>query len=230
MNSCHLCGMQTLIPLLNFGEHPIAHNFLTSPSEEEYVHPVNLYYCESCGLIQLVDPIPPELLYTEYVCLSSWKAQPHLPRLVQLVEELPGLDRKSRIIEIGSNDGIFLDALRARGYENLLGVEPDTGFFSGETLGRPVANAGGNAILHLYDGGQHRPVAGFSAISSPAAKARRFGPDRTPSEQACVADQSLRVYVGRLRLRLIRTDVRCADLIHTRHGDGYVFAADAVFE
>lgn len=124
MNSCHLCGRQTLIPLLNFGEHPIAHNFLTSPSEEEYVHAVNLSYCESCGLIQLVDPIPPELLYTEYVCLSSWKAQPHLPRLVQLVEELPGVDRKSGIIEIGSNDGIFLEALRAKGYENLLGVEP----------------------------------------------------------------------------------------------------------
>lgn len=124
MNSCHLCGKQSLIPLLNFGEHPIAHNFLTSPSEEEYVHSVNLAYCESCGLIQLVDPIPPEMLYTEYVCLSSWKAQPHLPRLAELIEELPGIDKTSPIMEIGSNDGIFLEMLQSRGYKNLLGVEP----------------------------------------------------------------------------------------------------------
>jgi SAM-dependent methyltransferase len=110
--------------LVNFGEHPIAHHFLTNPSDSEYVHPVILGYCVACGLTQLVDPIPPEKFYTDYNWLSSWKWNPHVPRLVQLVSELSGLRKESRILEVGSNDGSFLEVLRKEGYQKLLGVEP----------------------------------------------------------------------------------------------------------
>lgn len=123
-DSCRLCGKHKLIPLLDFGEHPIAHHFLTDPFQEEYVHPVTVCFCESCGLIQLSNPIPPEMLYAEYICLSSWKRHPHIPRLVQLIEQLPGLEKTSRIVEIGSNDGTFLEVLRERGYRKVFGVEP----------------------------------------------------------------------------------------------------------
>jgi 2-polyprenyl-3-methyl-5-hydroxy-6-metoxy-1,4-benzoquinol methylase len=124
MSACHLCGESGLLPLINFGEHPIAHHFLADPSQEEYVHPVNLCLCESCGLAQLANPVPAEMLYTEYNWLSSWKLQPHVPRLVQLLEQLPGLEKTSKIVEVGCNDGSFLAVLRERGYRNLLGVEP----------------------------------------------------------------------------------------------------------
>ncbi len=122
--ACHMCRGSQLMPLINFGAHPIAHHFVTDPSQPEYVHPVNLSLCEECGLLQLVDPIPPEMVYTDYVCLSSWKHQPHIPRLLQMVEQLPGLTKTSRIIEVGSNDGRFLQALRERGFQNVLGIEP----------------------------------------------------------------------------------------------------------
>lgn len=112
------------MPLINFGAHPVAHHFVTDLSQPEYVQPVNLYLCEECGLLQIVDPVPPEMVYTNYVCLSSWKHQPHIPRLVQMVEQLPGLTKTSRIIEVGSNDGRFLQALRERGFQNVLGIEP----------------------------------------------------------------------------------------------------------
>ena len=64
MKPCHLCGKYELLPLLDFGEHPIAHRFLTGRWEEEYVHPVAALFCEKCGLTQLADSIPPEMLYT----------------------------------------------------------------------------------------------------------------------------------------------------------------------
>lgn len=41
-----------------------------------------------------------------------------------MVEQLPGLTKTSRVIEVGSNDGRFLQALRDRGFQNVLGVEP----------------------------------------------------------------------------------------------------------
>lgn len=125
MNVCHLCGEDKLLSLLYFGEHPIAHHFLTDPSEEEYVHPVDVCFCASCGLIQLNNPIPPNKLYTNYNWLSSWKWNPHVPRILDLIGQLfYDLDRESKVIEIGSNDGTFLESLRMKGYQNLLGVEP----------------------------------------------------------------------------------------------------------
>ena len=110
--------------LVDFGEHPIAHRFLSKPSGDEYLHRVILGHCEKCGLVQLVDPIPPEEFYTDYNWLSSWKWNPHIPRLVQLIGELPGPRQESRILEVGSNDGSFLEVLRKEGYQRLLGVEP----------------------------------------------------------------------------------------------------------
>src|SRR5688572_14372892 len=124
MSSCHLCAAGNLRPLLDFGEHPIAHRFVTDPSTREYVHDVKLVLCEQCGLVQLADPIPPELLYTEYSWLSAWKPQPHIPRLITLIDQLSGIDKSARILEVGCNDGTFLAALREAGYENLVGIEP----------------------------------------------------------------------------------------------------------
>jgi SAM-dependent methyltransferase len=124
MHSCRLCGQAPLTPLLDLGRHPIAHRFLNDPSAEEYTHPVCLNICEGCGFIQINDPVPSDMLYSEYVCLSSWKPQPHLARLLSLLDQLPRLGKDSPILEVGSNDGSFLSVLRERGYTRALGVEP----------------------------------------------------------------------------------------------------------
>jgi 2-polyprenyl-3-methyl-5-hydroxy-6-metoxy-1,4-benzoquinol methylase len=122
--ACHLCSENELLPLLEFGKHPIAHHFLTDLRQEEYVHAVTLNVCTNCGLIQLSDPAPAEMLYTEYVCLSSWKHQPHVQRMVAIINGLADVTKESRIVEVGSNDGSFLRALRDEGYRNLFGIEP----------------------------------------------------------------------------------------------------------
>lgn len=124
MDTCRLCENQQLLTLLDLGKHPIAHRFLDNQSQEEYVHPVTLCFCEKCGHVQLDNPVPPDLVYTNYVCLSSWKHQPHIPRLVQLIGELTGTKKTSNILEVGSNDGRFLKALREQGYQKLVGIEP----------------------------------------------------------------------------------------------------------
>ena len=125
MDSCHLCGKFELLPLIDFGKHPIAHRFLDDPNQEEYLHDVIVLFCENCGLTQLGNPILPEKLYSNYNWLSSWKRNPHIPLLVKLIDELHGdLSKTSKIIEVGSNDGSFLDELRDQGYKKLLGVEP----------------------------------------------------------------------------------------------------------
>ncbi len=124
MTRCNLCSGKTVETLIEFGSHPIAHRFLETPDDEEYTHPLTLGACTACGLVQLVDPIPAEELYTTYHWLSSWKPNPHVPELVTALEQLAGLSEDSKVVEVGSNDGAFLAELRARGFRRLLGLEP----------------------------------------------------------------------------------------------------------
>ena len=124
MTRCNLCCAETVETLIEFGAHPIAHRFLDTREEEEYTHPLTLGFCGACGLVQLVDPIPPNELYTQYHWLSSWKPNPHVPNVVATLQRLPGLALDASVVEIGSNDGAFLAELRDRGFERLLGLEP----------------------------------------------------------------------------------------------------------
>ena len=47
-----------------------------------------------------------------------------MPELVEWVATQPDLPKDGLIFEAGSNDGLFLDSLRARGFTNVLGLEP----------------------------------------------------------------------------------------------------------
>jgi 2-polyprenyl-3-methyl-5-hydroxy-6-metoxy-1,4-benzoquinol methylase len=124
VHSCNLCGSSDLLPLIDFGKHPVAKHYLADQSGDQPVWPVRLYFCESCGLTQLAGSCPPEVLYENYVTLSSWKFQPHVQREIDLIKSLDGMSSNAKVVEIGSNDGMFLHQLSLNGYKNTLGLEP----------------------------------------------------------------------------------------------------------
>ena len=124
MHKCNLCGGSDLIPLIDFGSHPVVKHYLLDQSEAQPTWPVKLYFCEQCGLAQLVDSCPPEVLYDNYVTLSSWKFQPHVQHEIDFIKTLDGITLDANVIEIGSNDGMFLQKMSLNGFTNLLGVEP----------------------------------------------------------------------------------------------------------
>lgn len=124
MDICNLCHGKQLQELLDFGKHPIAHHFLKSYSENQEVYHVNMKFCENCGLIQLVNPIAANTLYANYTYLTSRKHQPQIPKLIELIKKYSGLKKTALILEVGSNDGIFLEALKNQGYRNLIGIDP----------------------------------------------------------------------------------------------------------
>lgn len=121
---CRLCEKNDVRQIIDFGRQPIVHNLLRNPEDACDLYPFRLGKCETCGFLQLMDCIPPEILYQDYFTLSGWKQQPHISKLLRLVETVFNTDRHSAIIEIGCNDGSFLEHLRSRGYDRLLGIEP----------------------------------------------------------------------------------------------------------
>ena len=160
--SCNLCAADDIQELVNFGPHPIAHNYLKDPGVDESKYPLVFQQCNECGHLFLSNPIPPETLYENYVTLSDWKFQPHIPRLIEMICQYTNVDNRSNILEVGSNDGRFLEVMKGEGFSNLVGIEPTKdaqasasekgtetipGFFDRETVSKYMEKNGSCDLL-----------------------------------------------------------------------------------
>jgi len=124
---CRSCGANGLHPILSFGETPLA-NALVTPGETQQVdavYPLDLVYCPSCTLVQITEEVPPEVLFRDYVYLSSFSdttvanARAIAHRLIDQRKLVPS----SLVVEIASNDGYLLQHYRDRGVP-VLGIDP----------------------------------------------------------------------------------------------------------
>lgn len=123
MTNCRLCGSTDIAPALDLGSMPIAHRMRTRKDETEKRYPFREVLCRACGLVQIAEPIDPEELYREFnYCFSGWKPQPHIAdELRMILAETLG----PSMLEIGSNDGLFLKEARQAGFAPVLGIEPN---------------------------------------------------------------------------------------------------------
>ncbi|MDO8289814.1 MAG: class I SAM-dependent methyltransferase [Parvibaculum sp.] len=87
---------------------------------------LNLEYCAACGFIRQVQEIQPSIDYA-HVERGTAQQLPHYTTTIIDGMKKRGITTQDFIVEIGCNDGSFLDALKASGFENLLGVEPSVG-------------------------------------------------------------------------------------------------------
>ncbi|MGH9079148.1 MAG: methyltransferase domain-containing protein, partial [Acidimicrobiales bacterium] len=111
---CRGCGAQAARPFLDLGDLPLAGGFLSEeqiPSEQRY--PLLVSVCERCGLVQIVHPVDPEVLFQDYSFATGT-----VPGLVRHFDEYAQwitdvLGSKS-VIEFGCNDGTLIAALASR--------------------------------------------------------------------------------------------------------------------
>jgi 2-polyprenyl-3-methyl-5-hydroxy-6-metoxy-1,4-benzoquinol methylase len=108
----------------------LANSFLTAEevtSGAEPAFPLDVYFCEQCGLVQIGYAVPPEALFKEYIYFSATSdlVHRHADYLAQSFQKRFGLDEKSLVVEIASNDGTVLTYFKKTGVK-VLGVEPAT--------------------------------------------------------------------------------------------------------
>jgi SAM-dependent methyltransferase len=102
---------------------PIAHRMLEDADAEEESFEFSIWACGECGHAQILDPIPPAILYAGFnYNFSSWKAEPHFADEIETVVERTG---PVSVLDIGANDGRWLAALRERGVSTVVGIEPN---------------------------------------------------------------------------------------------------------
>jgi SAM-dependent methyltransferase len=129
MHKCRICGNDRTTKFLSLGQTPLANSFLRSDqlNDPEAQFPLNTVLCEQCGLVQLDHVVPPELMFRNYIYVSSTsRTMPaHFAAYSrEIVDRFlkPGSDL---VVEMGSNDGCLLRAFRSHGIR-CLGVEPAT--------------------------------------------------------------------------------------------------------
>jgi methylation protein EvaC len=119
---CKITGQK--IPIVfNFGKMPIANNF-SKEIDKKNLYQMKIAFNEQNGLFQLVSaPKPTKLFNKNYAFLSSTSnsMKTHFKKIAKKIEKK--MKKNSKIMEIGCNDGIFLQNFK--NYDHL-GIEPSS--------------------------------------------------------------------------------------------------------
>lgn len=124
---CNHCN-HDLKPVNDFGKMPLANGFIFEKNfKDEYFFNLKTAFCENCKLFQLVDQPKPQLMFnSEYPFYSSLSEgmRRHFSSLFKTLKNnhLNNINN-SFTIEIGCNDGIFLENFQKNNLRHL-GIEP----------------------------------------------------------------------------------------------------------
>ena len=120
---CILCGSDQLSTLLKFDNLPISHNLRRSQDDPDPRFSVGFESCPRCGLLQIAEPISPDLLYAHADTYTTGFQKPR--HLDDLITTAVALQDPDSAIDIGCNDGALMEALTRGGYAKVVGVEPN---------------------------------------------------------------------------------------------------------
>lgn len=134
--TCRLCGGTQHERILQLAPSPIADAYIPASrlgcAQPSY--PMDLFLCTACGHAQLLDVIDPNVLYRDYIYVttSSLGLSEHFQGYAAWVMEALQPRSGGLVVDIGSNDGTLLRAFQARGMRGL-GIEPAQGIAQAAT-------------------------------------------------------------------------------------------------
>ena len=144
--NCRYCNKEDIVNFLDLGVMALANSFLTREQlDSEYDEPkfpLDVYFCEQCGLVQIGYVVPPEILFKNYIYYSATSDMVHNHARYLASSFCRRFDLKpaSLVMEIASNDGTVLRHFQAEGV-NVLGIEPATNIAeAAELSGVPTYN------------------------------------------------------------------------------------------
>ncbi|MBI2093635.1 MAG: class I SAM-dependent methyltransferase [Candidatus Omnitrophica bacterium] len=124
---CRLCAGKNLDLLFSLEPTPPANAFVKTDERHlpQERFPLNVHLCTQCGHVQLLDIVDPEVLFRDYVYVSSTSPVfvEHFRQYAEQMRRLMNMPKGSQVLEIGSNDGTLLRFFKEAGM-TVLGVDP----------------------------------------------------------------------------------------------------------
>lgn len=122
--TCRGCGSSRLTSFMDFGLVPLAGDFVEQNRLADVrLYPMDLAFCEACSLVQILNVVSPDVLFSDYRYLSSITEtlQQHFRDFASLLRER-FLHDDALLVEFGCNDGVLLHPLQQLG-ARVLGVD-----------------------------------------------------------------------------------------------------------
>ena len=113
-----------LQPVIDFGKMPIANAFLTKEQfADEYFFEMVIGHDPATHAIGLVNKVPPEKMFHDHYAFFSSTSKGMQKHFRATAEKLLPYAKSGLVVEMGSNDGIMLEAWKELGVP-AIGVEP----------------------------------------------------------------------------------------------------------
>lgn len=126
-DTCRLCGSRDLKMVLSFAATALCDAYVPKDrvNDIQEIYPLDLFLCEVCGYIHLPYIVNPEIIYRDYlyVTTSSFGLSDHFKSYADEVLSNLKPSAQSLIVDIGSNDGTLLGHFKNRNMR-VLGIEP----------------------------------------------------------------------------------------------------------
>ena len=128
--SCSFCDSQRMKIVIDFGEVSLAGGFLRPEQfATEKKFPLQVYFCEDCYAVQVVNKVQSDILFKNYFYFSS-SINTLSEHFRHYAEEVTSRFLKSpsssTVLEFGCNDGVLLRPLTDHGIRSVIGVDPAT--------------------------------------------------------------------------------------------------------
>jgi SAM-dependent methyltransferase len=193
--ACRSCGATLDRCFIDLGASPLSNAFLSSESlgEPETHHPLKVFVCDRCFLVQLPQHARPDAIFDEgYAYFSSYSETwlQHAAEYARTMSEQLELGPQNLVIEVASNDGYLLQYFADLEIP-VLGIEPAANTaeaarergvptrveFFGTQLARDLAAEGcvadllvaNNVLAHVPD--IHDFLEGFAILLEPGGVA-----------------------------------------------------------
>jgi len=125
--TCRFCRARLTHLFVDLGMSPLcqAHISPEGLNRMEPFYPLRAFVCHDCFLVQIEEYVSPAEIFSEYAYLSSYSDRwvEHARRYAEAMVRRLGLDARSRVVELASNDGYLLQHFVRAGIP-VLGVEP----------------------------------------------------------------------------------------------------------
>ena len=131
---CRNCRKKNFKKILNLGFQPISSLFYKSRKRKLKSYPLDLYKCNYCDLIQFSKLAPLADMYgSTYgyrTSLSKYMIN-HMKKKFEKFNNFKYLKKKSNLLDIGSDDGTFLNFFAKKRKDlSLFGMDPSSEKFS----------------------------------------------------------------------------------------------------
>ncbi len=125
MLSCINCKAKKLELIVIIGKQPLSGIFYSKKKLNLKKYSLNLFKCKACNLVQLGEKAKIDKMFGDNYEYSTSLSQfmiNHIKKKVKYLKKTKIINNNSSILDIGSNDGTFLNQFTKSNY--LLGVDP----------------------------------------------------------------------------------------------------------